>query len=405
MNNHIAIAGGGPIGLAFALAASRLRDVNVTLIERQTLALARLSGHLPASAGAKFDHRAYALSPGSRKLLESLGVWQRLTPSRIEAVRAMQVFADASGPDQPRAELDFTEGQPLAFIVEHSELVEALIAEVREHAELINVLDDTTIQGVKFASEFAHQPQASKIDLSNGTTINAALLIAADGANSPLRALAGIAAETKDYESDGVVANFNVEHHHGGIARQWFGEHAVLAYLPLPNQQISIVWSVSKARADALGQLDDAAFAEAVAAAGEHALGALALASPRARFPLKRIVAEQWVQQGFALMGDAAHAIHPLAGQGANLGLADVRTMANVLRNRSSLSGIGDLALLRQYERARREDALVMAGVTDNLRSLFLSDSPVAARLRRGGLNAVNRLSAVKSLMMSQAMK
>ena len=401
MDNHIVIAGGGPIGLAFALAAARLRDVKVTLIERQTLALARLSGHSPASAEVKFDYRAYALSPGSKKLLESLGVWKRLTSSRIEPVRAMQVFADAAARDQPRPELDFAAGQPLAFIVEHNRLVEALIAEVREHAERINVLDDTTIQGVKFA----HQSQANKIDLSNGKTIVAALLIATDGANSPLRALAGIAAETKDYESDGVVANFNVEHHHGGIARQWFGEHAVLAYLPLPDQQISIVWSVSKARADALGQLEDSAFAKAVEAAGEHALGALALSSQRARFPLKRVVAEQWVQQGFALMGDAAHAIHPLAGQGANLGFADVRTMVEVLRSRSILSGIGDLTLLRQYERARREDALVMGGVTDHLRSLFLSDSQTAARLRRGGLNTVNRLSAVKSLMMSHAMK
>ncbi len=405
MDNHIVIAGGGPIGLAFALAAARLRDVKVTLIERQTLALAQPSGHSPAFAGVKFDHRAYALSPGSKKLLESLGVWQRLTSSRIEPVHAMQVFADAAARDQPRPELDFAAGQPLAFIVEHSKLVEALIAEVREHGERISVLDDTTIQGVKFANEFARQPQGNKIDLSSGKTIDAALLIATDGANSPLRALAGIAAETNDYDSDGVVANFNVEHHHGGIARQWFGEHAVLAYLPMPDQQISMVWSVSKARADALGQLEDSAFAKAVETAGEHALGALTLSSERARFPLKRVVAERWVQQGFALMGDAAHAIHPLAGQGANLGFADVRTMAEVLRSRSILSGIGDLALLRQYERARREDALVMGGVTDHLRSLFLSDSLMAARLRRGGLNTVNRLSAVKSLMMSHAMK
>ena len=398
-NNEIVIVGGGPVGLAFALAAARLRDIKITLVERQTLALARLSSH--------FDHRVYALSPGSKILLEALGVWQRIPRERIEPVRVMQVFGDTAATGAipaARPEIDFAEGTPLAFIVEYSSLMQALLGQVREHPETICVLDDTPVKHVEFAG-LGDKTLTHKVVLDDGSIQHATLLIAADGAASPLRKEAGIAAEAKDYESDGVVANFKIQQPHGGIARQWFSPDGVLAYLPLPDRQISIVWSVSCARADELVALDDAAFAVAVAAAGEHALGELNLCSVRARFPLRRMMAKNYVQPGFALMGDAAHTVHPLAGQGANLGFADVRTMWQVLQNRSALSGIGDLALLRQYERARREDALVMGGVTDSLRSLFLSESPLAIRIRRDGLNMANRLRIAKSMMMSHAMK
>ena len=241
--------------------------------------------------------------------------------------------------------------------------------------------------------------------MANQTTLGAELLIAADGGASGVRSMAGITFSLKDYDSDGVVANFRAERSHGGVARQWFSPNGVLAYLPLPGDQVSIVWSVSAGRATELAALEAKAFSAAVAAAGNHTLGELTLTSSRARIPLKRMMANEWVRPGLALIGDAAHSIHPLAGQGANLGFADVSALFSVLVDRSPLSNIGDLALLRRYERARREDALAMGEITDNLRSLYLSDSFVAKVMRREGLNIIDRLSATKSMLIGRAIR
>ncbi len=399
--------GGGPIGLAMtlALAAANLRGVNIALVERQTLVLAR-----PSSL---FDHRVYALSPGTKALLENLGVWPRLVPARIEPVRAMHVYGDApsamaedkaQAQDQDRSKIEFSEGMPLAFIVEHNALMQALIAQLQDQVRdtgNIRVFDEAVVSRVEFAKAgCAHQ-----LVLTAGPVLDADLLIAADGAGSQLRAQAGISAQTKDYESDGIVANFRVEQPHGGVARQWFSHDGVLAYLPLPDNHISIVWSVSKIHADTLSALDDHAFTRAVDEVSDHALAGLTLTSLRARFALRRVMATRWVRPGFALIGDAAHAIHPLAGQGANLGFADVRTLVEVLQNRSVLSRIGDLSVLRRYERARVEDAVMMGTVTDKLRSLYLSESRAVMRLRRDGLKAVNRMDVAKSLVMAHAMR
>ena len=407
LHDRIVVVGGGPIGLAMTLALANaeagLRGGNVSLVERQTLALARLP--------SLFDHRVYALSPGSKALLESLGVWSRLLSARIEPVRAMHVFGDAlqtskqvNDCNNDRSKIEFSEGMPLAFIVEHSALMQALIEQLREQAGTtgnIHVFDNAIISGV----EFAKAGGAHQLRLKAGPTLAADLLIAADGASSLLRAQAGIVAETKDYESDGIVVNFRIEQPHGGIARQWFAHDGVLAYLPLPDNQVSIVWSVSKTRADELSALDDQAFTRAVMQAGDHVFSGMVLASPRARFALRRVMATQWVQPGFALIGDAAHAIHPLAGQGANLGFADVRKLFEELQNRSALSHAGDLAVLRRYERARVEDAVIMGHVTDGLRALYLSESQAVTRMRRDGLKVANNMDFAKSLVMAHAMR
>ena len=254
--------------------------------------------------------------------------------------------------------------------------------------------------------------------LSDGADITADLVVGADGARSLVRALAGISATKFDYKSDGVVANFSSEKPHGGVARQWFlgdgvGGKSVLAYLPLPNQQVSIVWSMSKRQADemALHSVETSAdtvaetFADAVAKAANYALGKLTPASAVARIGLQKLTAEHWVQPGLALIGDAAHAIHPMAGQGANLGFADARELLDALENRSALSAMGDLRVLRCYERARREDAAAMGAVTHGLRALYLSDAAIAKRVRNQGLNVLNEMPVVKALFMNHAMK
>ena len=398
IGSHIVVVGAGPVGLAFALGAQRLRGCHVTLIERQTLALARLSeDKLPLSA-AQLDTRVYALSPGSRKFLESLGVWQRIPAERITDVGAMQVWGDdeAASP-----QIKFEENTAIAHIVEHSELMYALINAL--HAgNNIRVIDNMNVASLASISAAA---TTRKITLSSGEELSADLVVGADGARSLIRDFAGITAKTFDYKSDGIVANFKAEHPHGNIARQWFHGDSILAYLPLPNQHISIVWSVTKTRADELLALNADAFAGAVAAAGGYALGSLTCVSATARVSLHRLLAHDWVQPGLALIGDAAHAIHPMAGQGANLGFADAHALIDALQNRSALSAIGDMRVLRQYERARREDAATMGAVTHGLRDLYLSETALAKRVRNQGLNVLNRLPMVKSLMMGHAMK
>ena len=177
----------------------------------------------------------------------------------------------------------------------------------------------------------------------------------------------------------------------------------MLAYLPLPQKQISIVWSVAKAKSAALQALSDEQFCESVAVAGRNALGKLTLASPIARFPLARVIARNWCEAGLALMGDAAHAVHPLAGQGVNLGFADARTLFEILRKRSKFSAIGDPMVLRKYARARREASLALSELTDKLRALYLSDAKAAGWIRNEGLLLLNRLPYAKAALVDYA--
>jgi 2-polyprenylphenol 6-hydroxylase len=394
--NRIAIVGAGPVGLACALALSTLRNVDVTLIERQTLALAPVS--------SQFDHRVYAISPGSKRLLESIDVWARIDAKRIEPIREMQVFGDTPR-DSGSSELDLSHGTPLAYVVEHATLMNALQETLKTRTN-IALADGASVASIAMTGA------TRSLVLSDGRTFPAELVIAADGANSRLREMVQLSATQKDYESDGVVANFYVEKPHLSVARQWFSADGVLAYLPLPDtqmpqmrHQMSIVFSVAKKYADELMQLSEAEFSATISAAGHESLGALTLASERAQFPLKRVMAENWVAPGFALIGDAAHAIHPLAGQGANLGFADVAALVETLSTRSALSGIGDLALLRRYERARREDALAMGEITDGLRSLYLNPSSWARRARNQGLDLLNKLPMAKATLVGHVVR
>jgi ubiquinone biosynthesis UbiH/UbiF/VisC/COQ6 family hydroxylase len=382
MSARIVIVGGGPVGLSFAIAASRLPNVEVTVVERA------VSGQGPLPA--KFDHRVYALSPASMIFLHELGA----TPdhARVAPVRSMQVWGDAKD-----SQLDFNGGQPLATIVEHAAVMQALEARLARDGRV------EIRRGAAPSSMTTADSGARQVTLADGSMLKADLLIAADGSRSQIREWAGIPVRSKDYDSDGVVANFSCERTHGDAARQWFRTDSVLASLPLPGRHISIVWSVARSAAESLAALPEIEFCARVAEAGNRELGDLALVSPVARFPLARTTAEHWVQPALALMGDAAHAVHPLAGQGVNLGFADARKMFEVLRDRSKLSRVGDMALLRQYERARREAALAVGEVTDRMRSLYMSEMAAARWLRNDGMQMVNRLPVAKALLVDYA--
>ena len=388
MNARIVIVGGGPVGLSFALAASRLPGAEVVVVERA----ASGQGPLPQP----FDHRVYALSPASMAFLDEMGASPDTADrARTAPVRAMQLWGDGKG------ELDFGHGQPLATIVEHAAVMYALETRLALDGRVEMKRGAAPVSMT--ATDAAGNVNSREISLADGSSLKADLLIAADGSRSQIRQWAGIPVRSKDYDSDGVVANFSCERAHGDVARQWFKTDSVLAYLPLPGRHISIVWSVAREAAAELARLPEAEFCARVAEAGGRELGDLSLVSPVARFPLARTTAENWVQPGLALMGDAAHAVHPLAGQGVNLGFADARKMFEVLRDKSKFSRIGDLALLRQYERAQREAARAVGEVTDRLRSLYMSEMAAARWLRNDGMRLVNRLPAAKSVLVDYA--
>jgi ubiquinone biosynthesis UbiH/UbiF/VisC/COQ6 family hydroxylase len=219
-----------------------------------------------------------------------------------------------------------------------------------------------------------------------------------------LRAAAGLSVTHKSYNSVGLVASFACEYSHQGIARQWFRGDSVLAWLPLPGRAVSIVWSVASAEGKRLLALDASALCAEVAAAGSQALGAFSMLSTTAAFPLRQTLAPVSVAEGLVLLGDAAHAIHPLAGQGVNLGFGDVAALRATLAARGPLQHIGALPLLRRYERARREDVAAMAVLTDQLKALFERDARPLPQLRNAGMAWLNRQNELKHAIIRRAM-
>jgi ubiquinone biosynthesis UbiH/UbiF/VisC/COQ6 family hydroxylase len=248
--------------------------------------------------------------------------------------------------------------------------------------------------------------------LDDGRELAAQLLIGADGARSLVRASAGIAGEAHDYGQTAVVANFACSRPHRNVALQWFqgnrgnaaASGGVLALLPLRGDHVSMVWSIASNDAARLLALDAESLARAVAAAAQHALGDLALVTPARSFPLQRLAAARLVAPRVALAGDAAHVIHPLAGQGANLGLQDAQVLARVLVAREPGRDPGDERLLRRYERERAEGILTMRSTVHGLHQLFDAPGPALAKMRNAGLNLVDRMPVLKNLLMRHAM-
>jgi ubiquinone biosynthesis UbiH/UbiF/VisC/COQ6 family hydroxylase len=247
----------------------------------------------------------------------------------------------------------------------------------------------------------------AQLQLDNGTNLHANLVVGADGAQSWVREQAGIKSTVHDYAQCGVVANFTCALPHRDIAYQWFRADGVLALLPLPadhaTARVSMVWSTSDVHAQALLALEADELAKRVCEASDGVVGALAVITPAAAFPLKLQRVEQFVTPRVALVGDAAHNVHPLAGQGVNLGFRDARELAAVLCSRGAQQDCGDYALLRRYERARKEDVLAMQLATDGLQKLFASQAVWMSRARNLGMRIVQSQPLLKSLLVKHA--
>ena len=383
MRPRIVVAGGGPVGMAFACAVS---GCDVRVLE------ASPSAALPASD--EYDVRVLALSPGTRALLRDVGAWERLDAARVSAVRRMEVFADGGA----RLEFSARPGAALAWVLEARRLGHAI-------GEQAASLAHVSISHEARAVDFRVADSVAWASLGDGERVEGDLLVGADGPDSPVRARVGIAFEERPYEESALVANFETERRHADTARQWFREDGVLAWLPLPGPRISIVWSTPNAHADALQALDERAFERRVREAGGAVLGDLRLVSPVARFPLRLIRVAQPVSPRVALVGDAAHAVHPLAGQGINLGFQDVRALCDAIQGRSALEAVGDLSVLRRYARERREDVTAMQFVTDGLDRLFATRRRGAYTLRNLGLGLVDRQPWAKAALARRAMR
>jgi ubiquinone biosynthesis UbiH/UbiF/VisC/COQ6 family hydroxylase len=383
----VLIAGAGLVGVALAAALARC-GMTVVLLDRAQPA----TGIDPDT----WDARVYAISPGSATFLQRVGAWQTLPCERIEAIESMRVVGDAG------ATLNFSAYElgerALAWIVEERALRAALLP-------TLHVPGIECITGARFAS-LAWSTREGTLTLDDGRQFAASLIVGADGLHSWVRAAAGIVAEPRSYGQQGVVANFECELSHHGCARQWFHDDgSVLAWLPLPGRRISIVWSAPDPLARELLALAHDALATRVAGAGSHALGALRLITPPAAFPLWSLRLPTSIAHRMALVGDAAHGVHPLAGQGVNLGFGDAQALASVLAEGGPVGDAGAPILLERFARRRAEPVLAMHTVTDGLVRLFGPRTPWLRTLRNAGMSAVDRLPMIKRALAQPALR
>ncbi len=385
MKFDVVVVGAGLVGasLVRALEGAGLR---IALVE---------PGSLPSRSDA-WDSRIYAISPGNAAFLAGLGAWGLLDDARIQSVQRMEIFGDA-----PRARVSFSAYETgvaaLAFIVESGRLQRALW-------DGLVAQRDVTLFAPARCTELDIGAGEATLALESGERIAAALVIGADGASSWVRQQAGLSAAARSYGERGVVANFACGRPHRGTAHQWFRADGVLAYLPLPGARMSMVWSTPDAHAGELLALAPDALCERVAEAGAGVLGDLEILTPPVAFPLQILVAERVVAPRVALVGDAAHVVHPLAGQGVNLGFGDARALVEVLRAREPFRNCGELALLRRYARSRAEAVLAMRRVTDGLQHLFSARGRLISGVRNAGLNLTDRMPVLKNLLVRQAL-
>ncbi len=386
MEFDVVIIGGGLVGasLAAALKSSPLR---LALIEGQS------SPTLPDNPD-DWDARIYAITPGNADFLRECGAWQRMDMARVQQVEEMRVFGDTG------AELDFSAyqiGAPeLTFILESRLLQHALWEELQQQENL-------TLLNPAQCAELDWQPDAAHLKLRDGREIRAKLVVGADGRDSWVRHQAGMPEVPTPYQQHGVVANFTTDKAHHGTAYQWFQDDGILALLPLPGKRVSMVWSVSPHRAQDLLALSHEALCSEVSAAAQQMLGDMQVITPPSTFALRVLNLAHITKPRLALVGDAAHNVHPLAGQGVNLGFRDARQLAEVLL-RAGNADCGDIKLLRRYEAARRDDILSMQLTTDALKHLFVNPHPVLRSLRNIGLSATNKFVPLKKMLARHAL-
>lgn len=390
MKPDVIILGGGPNGLAAALSLGGrglARPLNVLLLD------ARNPREIPP------DSRGTALTLATQNMLKALGAWEGIAPHTAE-MRDVMVTDGWSSHDQRPTLLGFsTEGRApaAACIVENRYLAEGLLTSV-------DASPCITLQGGFAFEGLAASAGHITVKSTSGETTSAALLVAADGRNSRVRQALGIEVMTQDYGQKAL--SFAIAHDlsHDNVAEEHFSPEGVFAVLPLPGNRSSIVWGMTPAKAGELMALDVEAFNARLQAQMGTRLGTPRVDGPRGAFPLVKLIAKQFAHSRTVLVGDAAHAIHPLAGLGLNLGFKDAAALADVVaRAFARGQDIGGASVLEDYEIARRFDTTLTSLAMDGMNALFVNDNPVLKLLRGAGLKAVDRLPAAKSMLMGQA--
>jgi len=388
---EVAIVGGGVVGATLAL----------LLVEQSRIAAARIvviepSAPVFPAPESPLQLRVSAIAPGNRSLLDELGVWQRLDAARMACYERMRVWPESIPPDSPDVLVfDAAEaGEPdLGCIVENAALQAALLGACRQRGI---VVVPATLEAL--------QVDADGVVLTvNGQTLRAELVVGADGANSAARRLLAMPADGQDYGQRALVANVGTERPHQHTAWQRFLTTGPLALLPLPGNLVSIVWSATGQRAAELLAMPPDQFDAALTSASAGVLGELTLSSERAAFPLRRLAARRYVGPRVALVGDAAHVIHPLAGQGVNQGLEDAASLAANLAQRPPRESPGAMPALLRYQRQRRAGNALVGGMVDGLDQLFTRPSGMVSWMAREGMALVAHSTHARRLLVRQA--
>jgi ubiquinone biosynthesis UbiH/UbiF/VisC/COQ6 family hydroxylase len=395
----VVVVGGGIAGKACALGLAQLG--------LQTVEIAPdLHQVVPAPQSSQWGQRIYAFSPSTQKLLAHLQIWDALDHSRLQAVRDMRIYGDRGEKSDHLHLSAFEAGTPQLAWIGESNLIEHTLDQAARFQSKLERMNDA-VEKIEIDADGA------TLHLKGGGTIRTQLVIAADGASSPIRNHLGINTTEESYSQSAVVANWFCTYPHLETAFQWFlpgGD--IVAMLPLPNKQVSMVWSTSPENAAELLKLDASGWQSRFESIANGAilkqLGELTLNSSPAAFPLRKIRAARFIgpdsSPKVALIGDAAHVMHPLAGQGLNLGLRDVAVLLNILGKRESFRAVNDLTLLRRYERQRQGDTSALLWVTDKLKKLFSGSGSTEKQLRNWGLGLVNKSHFIKQRLIERAL-
>ena len=383
----IAIVGGGIVGLTLA-AALKKSELNIAVIDKK-------ASHQPLAE--KPTARVSAINQANIAALQQLDVWEHVQQDRASAYTHMHVWDKDSFGDIHFA-CDAMGSDALGVIMENQALVNGLSDAVtaQPNVQLVTAGIERVLAG----------PNQTMLMLDNNDALSCRLLVGADGGNSYVRKQAGFPITFKDYEHTAIVANIRTKEPHNKVARQAFTPTGPLALLPMADPHVcSIVWSQSPDAAGALMNMDDTDFCNALSAASNSVLGTASLETQRVSFPLTMRYAREWAKNGVVLVGDAAHTIHPLAGQGANLGMQDALALAELLMQLEAQNkDIGLHKHLRPYERSRKTEAMKMIAAMDGFKFLFDGDDPIKKLIRGIGLTATNKLDVVKNAFVSHAM-
>jgi 2-octaprenyl-6-methoxyphenol hydroxylase len=382
----VLIVGGGPVGLTLALAlAQSARGIRIGLVDRRVLSVPK-------------DNRASAIAAGVRRVFEALGVWPKMLADS-QAVQAMRITDSGAGdiarPNFLTFDGDVAPGEPFAHMVPNRTIAQVLLEALGDKVKVIAPAEIST---------FLADPRNGHLTLADGQAFDAPLIVAADGAQSALRRMAAIQTLGHPYDQMGLVATISHELPHEGVAYEHFRPAGPFASLPLPGNRSSLVWTESSTEAKRLLALDPLVLAGEIAAAMGYVLGEVTIEDKAVGYPIHLQIARDFVADRLALIGDAAHVVHPIAGQGLNLGLKDVAALAEAVVDAIRLGlDHGSSDVLERYQAWRRFDTASMAAMTEGLNQLFSNDIAPVRAIRDFGLALVDRTNPVKSALIRTA--